>query len=148
MFKWKSSLKTDRINFRSQKWAQKRNLRDETRTQVLTIRIGQIHAYWDCLVLIKIIPWVIYHRVNLQTFKKIFFIYFRQRTKEGRRGGRNIHVWLPLTWPPLGTWPTTQAWALTGNWTDDPLVLRPALNPLSHPSQGQDLQFSLESFIN
>ena len=53
----------------------------------ITVRIGHIHAYWDCLVLIKIIPWVIYHRVNLQTFKKIFFIYFRQRTKEGRRGG-------------------------------------------------------------
>ena len=28
---------------------------------------------------------------------------------------RNITVWLPLTWPPLGTWPATQACALTGN---------------------------------
>ena len=28
---------------------------------------------------------------------------------------------------------------LTGNLTSDPLVLRPALNPLSHTSQGLDL---------
>ena len=37
----------------------------------------------------------------------------------------------------LGTWPTTQACALTGNRTSDPLVRRPALNPLSHTSQGK-----------
>ena len=43
---------------------------------------------------------------------------------------------LPLTHPTLGTWPTTQACALTGTQTGDPLVLRPALNPLSHTSQG------------
>ena len=29
-----------------------------------------------------------------------------------------------------------QACALTGNWTGDPLVLRLALNPVSHTSQG------------
>ena len=38
--------------------------------------------------------------------------------------------------PPLGTWPSTQACALAGNQTCDPLVRRPALNPLSHTSQG------------
>ena len=53
---------------------------------------------------------------------------------EGRE--RNINVWLPLECPLLGTWPTTQACALTGNITSDPLVHRPALNPLSHTSQG------------
>ena len=37
---------------------------------------------------------------------------------------------------PPGTWPTTQACALTGNQTGDLLVCRPALNPLSHTSQG------------
>ena len=37
---------------------------------------------------------------------------------------------------PLGTWPATQACALTGNRTSDLLVCRPALNPLSHTSQG------------
>ena len=49
---------------------------------------------------------------------------------------RNISVWLPLMLPLLGTWPTTQACALTGNRTSHPLAHRPALNPLSHTSQG------------
>ena len=43
---------------------------------------------------------------------------------------------LPLTCLQLGTWPKTQACALTGNRTSNPLVHRPALNPLSHTSQG------------
>ena len=41
-----------------------------------------------------------------------------------------------LTHPQLGTWLTVQACALNGNLTSDPLVHRPALNPLSHTSQG------------
>ena len=45
-------------------------------------------------------------------------------------------MWLPLMHPLLGTWPRTQACALTGNRTGNPLVPRPALNPLSHTSQG------------
>ena len=45
-------------------------------------------------------------------------------------------MWLPLKRPLLGTWPTAQACALTSNQTSDPLVCRPALNPLSHTSQG------------
>ena len=35
-----------------------------------------------------------------------------------------------------GPGPQTQACALTGNPMGDPLVHRPALNPLSHTSQG------------
>ena len=68
-------------------------------------------------------------------FFKILFIIFRERGREKERK-RNINVWLPLMFPLLGTWPATQACALTGNWTGDPLVRRPALNPLSHTSQG------------
>ena len=45
-------------------------------------------------------------------------------------------MWVPLTHPLLGTWPATQACALTGNRTGNPLVHRPALNPLSYTSQG------------
>ena len=45
-------------------------------------------------------------------------------------------VWLPLKHPLLGACTTTQACALTGNQTSDPLVCRPALNPLSYTSQG------------
>ena len=50
-----------------------------------------------------------------------------QKEKEG-----NINVWLPLARPQVGTWPATQTCALTGNATGNPLVLRLALNPLSH----------------
>ena len=38
---------------------------------------------------------------------------------------RNIDVWLPPMWPPLGTWPASQACALTGNRTGNPLVHSP-----------------------
>ena len=43
---------------------------------------------------------------------------------------------LSLARPQLGTRPATQACAWTGNQTRDPSVCRPALNPLSHTSQG------------
>ena len=59
-----------------------------------------------------------------------------ERGKEEKERERNINVWLPLVYSKLGTWPTTKACALTGNRTSDPLVHRPALNPLSHTSQG------------
>ena len=48
---------------------------------------------------------------------------------------------LPLTQPSLGTWPANQAHALTGDRTGDPLVCRPALDPLNHTSQGRKLLF-------
>ena len=71
-------------------------------------------------------------------FLKIFIYLFLERG-EGREKEweRNLSVWLPRMCPLLGTWPTTQACALTGNQTSDPLVCRPALNPLSHTSQGK-----------
>ena len=50
-------------------------------------------------------------------------------------------VRLPLTRPQMGPWPATQAHALAGNQTSDPLVHRPALNPLSHTSQGIKWRF-------
>ena len=45
-------------------------------------------------------------------------------------------MWLPFTCRRLGTWSATQASAQTGNQTKDHLVCRPALNLLSHTSQG------------
>ena len=61
-------------------------------------------------------------------FLKYRYIFiFRERGKEKERE-RNIHVWLPLTRPLLGTWPATQACALTGIRTHDPLVRKSALN--------------------
>ena len=84
-----------------------------------------------------------------------FFIYLKRficlfshrgEGKEKKRE-RNINVWLPLMRPLLGTWPATQACALTGSRSSNPLILRPALNPLSHASQGSiwiyDARFSL-----
>ena len=80
-------------------------------------------------------------------FKKILFIYLFLERGEGKEKEkeRNINVWLSLAHPPLGTWPTTQACALTGNRTSDPLVYRPALNPLSHTSQGRVVSFLIGS---
>ena len=64
------------------------------------------------------------------------YIYLFLETGEGREEERkrNIHVWLPLACPLLGTWSTTQACAPTGNQTSSPLVRRPALSPLNHTS--------------
>ena len=68
-------------------------------------------------------------------FLKILFTYFKERGREGERDGENINVWVPLICLQLGTQSPNQARALTGYRTSDPLVHRPALNPLSHTSQ-------------
>ena len=81
-------------------------------------------------------------------WKKKDFLYFFLEREEGREKKRekererNIDVW-EIHWSvasckQLGTWPISQACALTGNQTSDPSVLRPALNPLSHTSQGSN----------
>ena len=71
---------------------------------------------------------------NLDAFG-FFYLYLERGEGKEKKRERNISVWLPLAHPLLGTWPATQACALTGNRTVDPLVSRPALNPLSHTSQ-------------
>ena len=71
-------------------------------------------------------------------FKKYFiYLFLQRRGGKGKERERKINVWLPFAHPLLGTWPATQACALTGNRTGNPLVHRPALNPLSYISQGQ-----------
>ena len=67
--------------------------------------------------------------------KKILFIFIDRGEGRDKERERNINVWLPLMSPLLGTWLATRACALTGNWTDDPLVPRLMLNPLSYTSQ-------------
>ena len=64
------------------------------------------------------------------------FIYFQSEGKGGRERETSLCGCLSCA-PPTGTWPATQACALTGNGTNDPLVHRLALNPLSHTSQGK-----------
>ena len=75
--------------------------------------------------------------LSAQLFLKDFIYLFLER-EEGRVKERegNTNVWLPLACPTPGTLPATQACALTGNQMGDPLVRRPALNPLNHTSQG------------
>ena len=80
-----------------------------------------------------ILPWV-YQMFFL--FKEFIYLFWDSGEGREKERERNISVWLPLVHPLLGTWPTTQVCTLTGNWTGDPLVRRPVLNPLSHTSQG------------
>ena len=63
------------------------------------------------------------------------FTIFRERGREKEREGEKHRYVVASHAPPLETWPETQACALTGNRTSDPLIHRPALNPLSHTSQ-------------
>ena len=66
-------------------------------------------------------------------FLKILFIYFTEQG--GRKRERETSMCGYLLRPSLGTQPATQACVLTGNRTGDPLVQKPALNPLNHTSQ-------------
>ena len=68
-------------------------------------------------------------------FKKRFYLFIFREGKGGSKRERNIHVWLPLVCPLLGTWPITQTCILSENRTGDPLVRRLALSPQSHTSQ-------------
>ena len=82
--------------------------------------------------------------VCLDYFFLRFYLFIDRGKGREKERERNINVWLPLVRSLLGrTWPTTQACALTRNWTSDPLVCRPALNPLSHTSWG-----CLDYFLN
>ena len=100
---------------------------------------------WSCKVLaafltvslklLKILK-TIFHifTVFLPLFLKRFYLFiFRQRRREEEIEEKNINVWLPLMWPPLGTGPTTQACAPTGNRTGDALFASHA--PSTEPHQ-------------
>ena len=78
----------------------------------------------------------------------LIFIYLFLEKGEGREKGEGEkHQCVVASRTPLlGTWPTTQACALTRNQTSDPLVCRPALNPLSRTSQGQFNAFKLKLY--
>ena len=74
------------------------------------------------------------------TLKKRFYSFiFIQRRREGEGEREKHQCVVAFARPPLGTQPATQACALTGKRNGDPLVRRPALNPLSHTSQGPSL---------
>ena len=70
-------------------------------------------------------------------FKDFIYLFLERGEEREEERERNIHVWLPLMCPLLGTRSTTQACALTGNQTCNLFVHRPALSPLSYTSQGK-----------
>ena len=74
--------------------------------------------------------------LHIDFLKDVTYIILDRGGREGKREAEKHQLWLPLAPTLPGTWPTTQACALTGNQTSDPLVHRPAFNPLSHTSQG------------
>ena len=84
---------------------------------------------------IDLLFYFLMHSLVDSFFLRLYFFTLRERARKGERD-RNISVWLPLTCPPPRTQPAAQACSLTGNRIRDPLVCRPALNPLSHSSQG------------
>ena len=72
-------------------------------------------------------------------FLKKYFIYLFLERGEGREKGEK--QWCVRETLAASRMPTMQACALTDNWTGNILVHRPALNPLSHTSQGFFLEF-------
>ena len=69
-------------------------------------------------------------------FLKIFIYLFLERGR-GRERERERNIYrLPLACPQLGTWPPNPDMYPDQEWSQRPLVIRPALNPLSHINQG------------
>ena len=82
-------------------------------------------------------------------FLKILFILFLERGGgRDKERARNINVWLPLMWPPLGTWPATQACALTGNWTSNPLVHSACSIHWATPARANLITFDCKLYID
>ena len=48
-------------------------------------------------------------------FKDFIYLFLERGEGREKERERNISVWLPLMYPPLGTWPPTQECALIGN---------------------------------
>ena len=68
-------------------------------------------------------------------FERFYLFIFRQREREGEREGEKHHCVFASHVPPTGDLACNPGMCLTGNQTRDPLVLRMALDPLSHTSQ-------------
>ena len=76
-------------------------------------------------------------QVSFFFFFKRLFLSLRQEGREKERE-RNTNVQLPLACPPsLGTLACNPGMCPDGTRTGDPLGCSPALNPLSHTSQGR-----------
>ena len=75
--------------------------------------------------------------------KNILFVL--EKGKEGKREGEKHQCAVAAHAPLVGdlTWLATQAGPLTGNQTGNPLVHRPAFNPLSHHQPGLSVLYIL-----
>ena len=78
-------------------------------------------------------------------FKKYFlrfYLFIFREEKGGRKMGTETSMYgCLLSGPYWGPGPQTRHVSWTGNQTSAPWVHRPALNPLSHASQGKHLNF-------
>ena len=97
------------------------------------IKTGKCNSLGAIIVIIYRYIVTVYHERDRER-ERCYLCLERVGGREKERD-RNING-LPLAHPQLGTWPVTQACALTGNPTGDLSVHRPALNSLSHTSQG------------
>ena len=93
--------------------------------------------------------WYFWKNSHLMAYLLILFYFLKDfmyfsKGREGERQREKHQCVVASHTPLLGTWPATQAQALAGNWTSNPLVHRPALNPLSHTSQGYVLIWERE----
>ena len=75
--------------------------------------------------------------IFIYIFKYLIYLFLERGEGVRKRGRETLMCGCFLSTPLLKTWPATQACAVTGNQTSNPLVHSPALNPLSHTSQGQ-----------
>ena len=81
-------------------------------------------------------------------FLKRFYLFTLEKGgKREKERKRNMDVWLPLT-APTRDLACNPACARIGNRTSDPLVHRPALNPVSHTSQGRSMAMFKEKSPN
>ena len=69
-------------------------------------------------------------------FKRFYLFIFRQRGRELEREGERYQCVVASRTPPTEVLAHNPGMCLTGKWTSDPLVHRPALNPLSYTRQG------------
>ena len=115
---------------------------------MLSLRTSQINQGWTtcCLLATPDLPPILVNNfigtqpcLFFSVFKDFIYLFLERGEGKEEERERNMNVWLSLTCPPPGTCPTTQACALTGNRTSNPLICRPALNPLSYISQGNFL---------
>ena len=69
--------------------------------------------------------------------KRFYLFIFRERGREGERAGEKLQCEVASHMPPTGDLVPNPGICPDRNRTSNPLVLRPALNPLSHTSQGR-----------